>query len=96
MQNTEQSCSSAGLLLKVGDIRGACNRAYYAMFNAARAALLFSDAPVKSDITKTHRGLIAALRCLPFVESMRQRFGRILTLFTRCLLDKSTQAIVKL
>src|SRR5260364_63562 len=35
-------------------------RAYYAMFDAARAALLASNAPVKSDIGKTHRGLMNA------------------------------------
>jgi uncharacterized protein (UPF0332 family) len=40
---------------------GACNRAYYAMFDAARAALLASGSPtIRSDISKTHRGLIHA------------------------------------
>lgn len=44
----------------MGDVDGACNRAYYAMFDAARAALLASEAPVGTDIAKTHRGLINA------------------------------------
>ncbi len=34
--------SSSKLLLDSGDTSGACNRAYYAMFDAARAALLAS------------------------------------------------------
>jgi uncharacterized protein (UPF0332 family) len=37
---------SAALLLAGGDINGACNRACYAMFIAARAALLAAGAPV--------------------------------------------------
>jgi len=32
--------SSAKLLLHSGDADGACNRAYYTMFDAARAALM--------------------------------------------------------
>ena len=39
---------------------GAANRAYYAMFDAARAALLASGASVESDISRTHSGLIGA------------------------------------
>ncbi|MFZ4625083.1 MAG: hypothetical protein ACOYNF_12705 [Rhodoferax sp.] len=42
---------------------GACNRAYYAMFDAARAALLASHAPVGPELGKTHSGLIAASAC---------------------------------
>ncbi len=34
--------------------------ACYAMFDAARAALLASDAPVEPEIAKTHNGLISA------------------------------------
>lgn len=48
------------MLLNAGDPDGACNRAYYAMFDAARAALLASNAPVKSEVTRTHNGLITA------------------------------------
>ncbi len=51
---------SAKLLLETGDTDGACNRAYYAMFDAARAALLQIDAPIKPEIAKTHSGLISA------------------------------------
>lgn len=54
------AASSARLLLNAGDTSGACNRAYYAMFDAARAALLTSGAPLSSEIGKTHSGLIHA------------------------------------
>jgi uncharacterized protein (UPF0332 family) len=55
-----RSATSAKLLFDAGDLNGACNRAYYAMFDAARAALLASKEPVKSEVIKTHSGLIAA------------------------------------
>lgn len=55
-----RAAASAKLLLDTGDADGACNRAYYAMFDAARAALLASGAPVAPDIAKTHNGLILA------------------------------------
>ena len=55
-----QAAASAKLLLDAGDADGACNRAYYAMFDAARAALLASGAPVPAEIAKTHSGLISA------------------------------------
>jgi len=60
MAKAERACSSARALLDLGDVDGACNRAYYAMFDAARAALLASGAPVRPDIGKTHSGLITA------------------------------------
>lgn len=52
MAKADRACASARALLVLGDVDGACNRAYYAMFDAARAALLASDAPVRSDIGK--------------------------------------------
>lgn len=55
-----QAASSAKLLLDTGDADGACNRAYYAMFDAARAALLASGAPVEQEVARTHSGLISA------------------------------------
>ena len=51
---------SARLLLDAGDLNGACNRAYYAMFDSARAALIDSGAPVQSEVGRTHSGLISA------------------------------------
>lgn len=45
-------------MLDAGDVDGACNRAYYAMFDAAKASLLLSGASVEH--VKTHSGLISA------------------------------------
>lgn len=60
MAKANTACSSARALLNLGDVDGAANRAYYAMFDAARAALLASGAPVEPDIGRTHSGLIGA------------------------------------
>lgn len=60
MAKADRACASARALLELGDMDGACNRAYYAMFDAAKAALLASGAAVKADIGKTHSGLIKA------------------------------------
>lgn len=38
MQKADRALASARLLLDAGDTDGACNRAYYAMFDAARHA----------------------------------------------------------
>ncbi len=55
-----RALKSAQLLLASGDVDGACNRAYYAMFDAARAGLIAVRAPVEAEVTRTHSGLIAA------------------------------------
>ena len=60
MAKAIQAAVSSKVLLDTGDMDGACNRAYYAMFDAARAALLASGAPVEADIARTHSGLISA------------------------------------
>lgn len=60
MTKARRAVASAHKLLQDNDIDGACNRAYYAMFDAARAALIASKAPVPPEIAKTHSGLIAA------------------------------------
>jgi len=56
----ETAYTSARALFDLGDFDSAANRAYYAMFNAARAALIISNAPIKDDIGRTHSGLIGA------------------------------------
>jgi uncharacterized protein (UPF0332 family) len=53
-----QALTSARVLLDLGDVDGACNRACYAMFDAAQAALLMSGVPAPDALGKTHRGLI--------------------------------------
>lgn len=60
MAKADTACSSARALLKLDDVDGAANRAYYAMFDAARAALLASGAPVAQGVVRTHSGLIGA------------------------------------
>lgn len=60
MAKAVRALASAKLLLANSDLDGACNRAYYAMFDAAHAALLRSGAHINPAETRTHRGLIAA------------------------------------
>jgi uncharacterized protein (UPF0332 family) len=60
MSKAQRALTSARTLLQDGDNDGACNRAYYAMFDAARAALIASQASVPPEIAKTHSGLISA------------------------------------
>jgi uncharacterized protein (UPF0332 family) len=75
-----RSAASAQVLFDVGDMGGACNRAYYAMFDAARAALLATGLePPKSEAIKTHSGLIAAFS-LHLIKA-----GRIPTPFGKSL-----------
>lgn len=61
MAKASRALVSAKLLLDASDVDGACNRAYYAMFDAAQAALSWAGAHVNPAETKTHRGLIAAV-----------------------------------
>ena len=56
----ERAVESSRLLQQSGDFDGACNRAYYAVFDAARAALLASNATAQSESIRTHSGLISA------------------------------------
>lgn len=58
MAKAERALASAQSLVDMGDADGACNRAYYAMFDAAPAALMATDAPAGEGLGKTHRGLL--------------------------------------
>jgi uncharacterized protein (UPF0332 family) len=60
MARAQRTAMSAKLLFDAADLNGACNRAYYAMFDAARAALLTVEEPLRSEVIKTHSGLITA------------------------------------
>ncbi len=51
-----QAVASAKVLLDIGDVDGACNRSYYGMFDAARAALCASG----YETGKTHKGVLNA------------------------------------
>lgn len=54
MIKATQAASSASNLLGDGDTDGACNRAYYAMFDSARAALIQAG----QQVGKTHKGVL--------------------------------------
>lgn len=58
LSKARQALRSAVILLKSGDTDGACNRAYYAMFDSARAALHYAGHEEAAVTTKTHNGLI--------------------------------------
>jgi uncharacterized protein (UPF0332 family) len=55
----ERALSEARLLLQAGGTDGACNRAYYAMHDAAHAALMATGHETPDAIIKTHHTLIA-------------------------------------
>lgn len=60
VKKAQSALDAARLLLEKGYADDACNRAYYAMFDAARAALFAVGAPVETEEARTHRGLISA------------------------------------
>ena len=59
MAKADRACLSARALLDLGDVDGATNRAYYAMFDAARSVLMQQDAKLDPQFAKTHSGLMA-------------------------------------
>lgn len=60
LEKADRAIASAEVLLRDGDAEGASNRSYYAMFNAARAALILVGAPSEVTEGKSHNGLHAA------------------------------------
>lgn len=79
MAKAIRAASSARLLCDAGDFEGTCDRSYYAMFNAARAALLRSGASVSEDVAKTHGGLISAFSLhLVKTQKVPVEYGRML------------------
>jgi uncharacterized protein (UPF0332 family) len=55
MRKAASSLGAARLLLGNGYTDEACSRAYYAMFDAARAGLLVVNAPVEAEVARTHK-----------------------------------------
>lgn len=55
----EAALSGAQILLSCGEIDGACSRAYYAMFDAAHAALFALNVEQINAPIKTHSRLVA-------------------------------------
>lgn len=60
LAKAKKAVLAARLLLNADDADGACNRAYYAMFDAARAALIVVRSPVAAEAARTHSGLLSA------------------------------------
>lgn len=60
MTKARRALASSRLLLTEEDADGTCNRAYYAMFDASRAALIASGFEEIAITTKTYSGLISA------------------------------------
>ena len=60
MKKSVRTLASAKLLLDAGDVEGACDRAYYAMFHAAKAGLIGLASGVDPALAKTHSGLISS------------------------------------
>ncbi|MDR0379257.1 MAG: HEPN domain-containing protein [Candidatus Accumulibacter sp.] len=86
MTKAERAIASAWMLLGAEDTDGACNRAYYAIFDAARAVLLSFG----YEESKTHRGVINAfcdrfVKDGPFPSEMGRLFNQVET--RRCLAD---------
>ena len=77
LDKAEQAAASAVVLLNLGDHDGACSRAYYAMFDAARAAL--ATRGYAPEATKTH-GAVHSAFALEFVKSgeISRQIGRTL------------------
>ena len=59
MQKAERALDEARVLLREAKTEGACSRAYYAMHDAAHAALLATGHEAPDAPIKTHHSLIA-------------------------------------
>lgn len=79
MEKAERAYLSARALIELGDADGACNRAYYAMFDAAKATLLaLVDGP-HIGVGKTHAGLLNSFsEHLVKTEIVSRETGRLL------------------
>ena len=79
MKKAARALAGARLLLAAEDCEGACNRAYYAMFDAAHAALLAAHVHVPDAAIKTHSGLIGAFgKYLVQGQQVEAELGRAL------------------
>ncbi len=76
LDKAERALQAARLLYDAGEIEGVCNRAYYAMYDAAHAALL-AEKISEYKVTKTHSGLIAAFGLhMVSTGKISREFGR--------------------
>lgn len=59
MDKAHRAIEGARVLLATGDTEGACSRAYYAMYDAAHAALIATGHETIGTIIRTHHSVIA-------------------------------------
>jgi uncharacterized protein (UPF0332 family) len=79
MEKAGQALTSARTLMDAKDCDGACNRAYYAMFDAAHAALLAIAPNVIETGIKTHGRLIGVFgERIIQTKLLASEFGRAL------------------
>ena len=77
LAKAERALSSARVLLEDGDAEGSCNRAYYAMFNAAHSALFKAGFGEQTAAIKTHAGLLSFFgKQLVGTERIAGEYGR--------------------
>ncbi len=58
IEKAQRALEGARLLFQAGDTEGACNRAYYAMHDAAHTALIATGFETPDALIKTHHTLI--------------------------------------
>ena len=93
LQKAERALDEARVLLREAKTEGACSRAYYAMHDAAHAALLATGHQSPAALIKTHHSLVAAFgKELVLGGQMDAAFGRAFNKVqdTRQLADYST------
>lgn len=79
LEDAERFLKSARLLIADDDAKSTCNRAYYAMHAAARAALL-GKGETQASLAKTHSGLIAKFgEYLIKTGDIAPEYGRLLS-----------------
>ena len=77
VNKAQKALASARILLDAGDTDGATNRAYYAMFDAAIAALSWAGVGPEQNQHKSHGGLIGSFgQHLVQTGQLPTEFGR--------------------
>jgi uncharacterized protein (UPF0332 family) len=77
LRKAERALDEARMLMTGNKTEGACNRAYYAMFDAAHAALFALGRELPDALIKTHHSLIAEFgKSLVLGGHLDAQFGR--------------------
>jgi uncharacterized protein (UPF0332 family) len=79
LRKAERALDEAKMLMAASKTEGACNRAYYAMFDAAHAALFAVGRELPDALIKTHHTLIGEFgKSLVLGGHLDAQFGRAL------------------